>query len=140
MDINATEQALSIEDEGITIEILDAKGDPAVDAAGQPVTITVAGSYSKKYRRAQEWQRQQLIALRGKKQTGEQALRMQSAFVARCTIRWSGFTRDQAELPFTVENAADLYDRLSFVQEQVEQGISDHVGFFAKRSTSSPTT
>jgi hypothetical protein len=156
MDIERTEQALAIEDDGIVIEIMDERGNPAmyggtavtqddgtvVTEGELPVTITVAGTYSKKYRKAIEWQRQQVLAMRGKKMAGEQSLRMLSELVARCTIRWplGAFTLGGGPLPFSVENGTTLYTRLPLVQEQVEAGMSDHAGFIAKNSPSSAST
>lgn len=143
MDINSTETALAIEDEGIVVEIMGPTGDPEMFGDPEhPVTITVAGTYSKKYRRADEWQRQQVIALRGRKLTGEASLRMLSEFVARCTLGWplGAFVLDGAPLPFSLANAITLYDRLPLVREQVEAGMSDHAGFIKKNSPTSVST
>jgi hypothetical protein len=136
-DIDLNAKALSVEDEGIVVEIMDPQGDPALDADGKPVTVTVAGEYSAKYRKAEEWQRKTLMRQRGKEQTGAESLAMQSEFVARCTLGWSGFTQNGETLSFSTENATMAYSKLPFVRKRVESAMSDHAAFFAKGSTGS---
>lgn len=145
MDINTTEKALAVEDDGIDVEILDPSGEPETFGpadAPTPLTIKVAGRFSKRFRKAEEWQRNKIHAKRGKKMTGAESLQMLSEFVARCTISWptGAFTLDGKELSFSVENATTLYSRLPHVQAQVEAGMDDHAGFIAKNSSSSAST
>jgi hypothetical protein len=139
-DVDQNAKALSVEDDGIVVEIMDPQGDPAYDVEGKPVTVTVAGEYSAKYRRAEEWQRKTLMRMRGKEQTGAESLEMQAEFIARCTLGWSGFTQAGQTLPFTTENATMVFVKLPFVRKRVESAMSDHAAFFAKGSTSSVST
>lgn len=139
-DIDVKAKALEAEDEGIVVEILDELGDPALDADGNPVTVTVAGEYSNKYRKAEEWQRKTLMRLRGKEQTGAESIAMQSELVARCTLAWSGFMQNGAVLPFTTANATMAFSKLPFVRKRVESAMSDHASFFAKGSAGSANT
>ena len=139
-DVDQNAQALSVEDEGIVVEIMDAQGDPILDADSKPVTVTVAGEYSTKYRKAEEWQRKTLMRQRGKEQTGAESLLMQAEFDARCCLGWSGLTQAGQALGFSTENATMAFSKLPFVRKRVESAMSDHAAFFAKGSTSSVNT
>jgi hypothetical protein len=139
-DVEAKAELLKVEDDGIVVEILDEMGDPALDADSNPVTVTVAGEYSNKYRKAEEWQRKTLMRLRGKDQTGAESIAMQSELVARCCLGWSGFSNKGTPLPFSTENATLAFSKLPFVRKRVESAMSDHAAFFAKGSTSSVST
>ena len=136
-DVDQNADALSVEDEGAIAEIMDAQGDPVFDASGKPVTVLVAGEYSAKYRKAEEWQRKTLMRQRGKEQTGKESLAMQAEFVARCCLSWSGFTQAGSPLEFSITNATMVFTRLPYVRKRVESAMSDHTAFFAKGSTSS---
>ena len=71
MDIEKTEQQLATEDDGIDVEIMGATGEPEfIGDTDVPLTIKVAGTYSKRHRRAEEWQRKQILAKRGKQMSG----------------------------------------------------------------------
>lgn len=139
-DIDVKAKVLDLEDEGLVVEIMDELGDPALDDAGQPVTVTVAGEYSNRYRKAEEWQRKTLMRLRGKEQTGAESIAMQSELVARCVLAWSGFTQNGASVPFSTATATMVFSRLSFVRKQVESSMSNHAAFFSKGSTNSVST
>jgi hypothetical protein len=147
MSFNITEKEslVGIEDEGIDVEIDDENGEPAYQADGTtPITIRVVGSLSKRYRKAQENQRQDAIKSIGKKLTGRESLAKQTEFVAACTLGWSaGFTHvvngAVVDFPFTRENAIDLYTRLPFIQAKLEAAMVDHAGFSRKPSPSSAT-
>lgn len=139
-DIDVKAKALEVEDEGLVVEILDETGDPAFDAEGNPVTVKVAGEYSTKYRKAEEWQRKTLMRLRGKEQTGAESLAMQAELVARCVLGWSGFSQNGVLLPFTTANATMVFTKLPFVRKQVESAMGDHASFFKKGSANSVST
>lgn len=134
-DIAVKEQELAAEDLGVVIKILDAAGEPALADDGSPVTWTVCGINSKQYRKATLWQRKVFQALGGRKMTGDEALDMQSEFVARCSKSFSGFTENGAPLSFSVETATNILSRLPFIQRQVEQAMGDHAGFTKQTST-----
>lgn len=136
-DISAKEAALAIEDDGLTINILDENGEPAIED-DKPVTWTVCGMNSRQYRKAELWQRRQYQSFGGRKISPEEQMQMQSEFVARCSKGYSdNFTDNGAPLPFSVENATKILSRLAFVQKQVEQAIGDRARFLAQTSTRS---
>lgn len=128
-DIAVQEQALAVEDTGVTLKILDADGEPAVQDDGSPVTWTVCGINSKQYRKAGYWQRKVFQALGGRKQTAEESAAMECEFVARCSLSFAGFTNQGVKVAFSTENATDILSRLPFIMRQVQQAMGDHAGF-----------
>lgn len=133
-DIAANEQEIAVEDTGVTINILDAAGEPALQEDGSPVTWTVCGINSKQYRKAGHWQRKVFQALGGRKQTGEEATAMECEFVARCSLGFAGFTNKGAPVSFSTETATDILNRLPFIMRQVQQAMGDHAGFIKPAS------
>lgn len=133
-DIAQREEALTIEDTGLALPILDEENEPALDDQGNPVTITICGMNSQAYKKAENWQRKQLRALGMMQQTPEQADLMQSEFVARCCKGWSGFTDRGESQSFSTENAKNMFQRLPFVQRQVEAAMGNHSRFLPKTS------
>ena len=139
-DVDVSAKSLSVEDEGLVVDIFDPQGDPVFDAEGKPVTVTVAGEYSVKYRKAEEWRRKHLQRLHGKEQTGAEALKMDAEFVARCCFGWNGFMQGGQSINFSTENATMVFQKLPFVRKRVELSIGDHAAFFARGSTNSAST
>lgn len=48
---------------------------------------------------------------------------------ARATVAWSGIKLDGQELPFSEENAKNLYKRFRWLRQGVQQFISDRANF-----------
>ena len=104
-------------------------------AKEQPVTITVAGSYSKRYRRAQNAQTTRAIkggGRRGSRITGESLREQRENLAAACVLAWEGFFDAGKPLDCTRENAAMVFERATWILEQVEAAQVDHASFFAK--------
>jgi hypothetical protein len=124
------------EDEGTLVAIRDASGEPELQPNGDPVTITVAGTYSSRYRRAMDNQRERLLKQRRTSLTGEGLNRQQLELIAASIIEWEGFTAEGQPYPFTKENAIALLDNAPWIREQVEEAMGDHAAFFPKASAS----
>lgn len=151
MDVTQVGASLAIEDEGTVVEIDEVNGDPAwfggtltgVDEAGeeiwegrQRVTITQCGMNSKRYKRVEAWQQREFRRI-GRKLTDEEMLSMRTEFLARCAIRWQGFTENGEPLPFTTENVTKAYTTLPFVYRKMNEAMGDSERFFKKRSANS---
>lgn len=146
MDLTETADSLAIEDEGMVVEIDDENGKPAwfggtltgVDEAGeeiwegrQRVTITQCGMNSKRYRRAESWLQKEFRRI-GRKLTDDESLAARLGFLARCAIRWAGFTDKGQPFPFTTENVIAVYTGLPFVYRQMDAAMGDRERFFKK--------
>lgn len=141
MDIRTAAQVASREDEGIVIPVLGPDGEP--DLTGDPpeqTTITVAGTYSSRYRRALDAQRKQVFsrAIR-RRPDSEDAQRQALTLVASCVIAWHGFTDNGQPYLCTRDNIMALFDKAPWVLQQVEAGMEDHQGFFKAASPNSPS-
>jgi hypothetical protein len=49
--------------------------------------------------------------------------------LAACTVGWKGVIIDQKEIPFSKENAANLYVRFPWIKEQVDTAVGDRANF-----------
>ncbi len=134
-DIDVEAKEIAAEDEGVVVNIVDAKGEPAIQADGSPVTWTVCGLNSQQYRKAEAWQRKQFRAIRGREQTQAEYEAMQAEFIARCSLSNTGFVASGQALPFSTENATLILVRLPHVRRQIEAAIADHEGFTKRPST-----
>lgn len=138
MEISGNKSVTEREDEGTVVHVRDASGEPAIYENGtgpKPVTITVAGTYSSKYRRAVDAQRDRMLKQRRASLSGEQLNRQQLELVAACVLSWEGFTAEDKPFPLTKDNAVLLLDNAPWIREQVEEAMGDHASFFQKAST-----
>jgi len=136
LDITKAAEAAKVEDEGQVVHVRDRDGEPLYTDEQQPVTITVAGTYSGKYRQAANRQRDRLVKMRRAKLSGELIEQQQLELMAACVLDWHGFTVDGKPVPCNVENAKQLLASVPWVREQVEEAMNDHEGF---SRSSSPT-
>jgi hypothetical protein len=121
-DIRAEQAAAAVEDEGTVVVILDREGKPyGSDEA--PVTITVAGRYSSRYRKAEAAINRRPV--RHKKATHETYLDEAKEKVIACTISWAGFVPAE----FTRENLTALYEGCPWVLDQVAEAMNDAANF-----------
>lgn len=131
MDLNQAAEVTGREDDGVVIELNDEQGNPA----DPKVTVTVAGTYSKRYRSAQDanrkWWRKHARSKPSDDVIDGQALEL----IAACIIAWSGFTADGKDYPLTKANAIHLLTVMPWVREQIETAMTDHEGFFSTAST-----
>lgn len=130
-DINAAESEASAEDAGQVVHVRDANGDPMFygEKGDKPITITVAGTYSKVYRAALNRQRDRMLRMRRTKMTGEMLDEQQVELAAACVLAWEGFTQDGQPVPCTRETARVLMAKVPWLREQVEEAMNDHAGF-----------
>jgi hypothetical protein len=133
-DITAAKPVTALEDEGQTIEIRDINGEPMTwkDDAGTeyPVTVTVAGSYSTRYRRAQEAQVTRAMKRRNPNLTGEALGKQRLEVEAACVLAWSGFFSKGKPWPCERENVITVLEAAPWIREQIAAAIEDHAGFF----------
>lgn len=140
-DLDTAPDIAAIEDEGITIHLKDEKGDLMWDGddvkTRQPVTWTVAGTYSHTYRQEQA----ELKRLWNKRARAGDDVTQDSddiRMAARCTKGFSGFRSKGVALPFSFENAREILrsHKAQHILAQVVGAMGNHERFFAKDSAS----
>ena len=127
------------EDEGTVVNVRDAAGDEIFYGEGdakKAVTITVAGSYSKTYRRALDAQRERMMKQRRGSLTAAQLAKQQLELTAACVIGWQGFLSNGQPYECSKENVIALLDSAPWVRDQVEEAMQDHQSFFSTSSAS----
>lgn len=132
-DLGAAKQVAEREDEGQVVHVTGPDGEPAYYMDGderKPVTITVAGSYSKTYRRAEEGQRRRNLKRRSTKVTPAQLDRNRRELIASCVLDWQGFFEAGRPLPCTKENVMRVLSAAKWIQYDVEAAMEDHAAFF----------
>lgn len=123
------------EDEGQVVHIHDQLGEPLYYENGsgkKPVTITVVGTYSKRYRASLD--QQQGKQFKRRRFDPEDARKDTLEILSRCVLAWEGVYNQGQPLEFNRKNVLDVL-AVPFVREQVEVAMGDHAGFF---KTSSP--
>lgn len=127
LDVTKHEAALRLEDEGRVVHLMGPHG-PIMDG-DVPVTITVAGSYSRHFRDQQNRQRDRMLRQRRLKVTSDLVNDADLELQAACVLGWQGIEQDGKPLPCTFENAKMLLRALPDVREQVVEAMYDHEGF-----------
>lgn len=134
MNIGEVKALVDKDNEGAVVTIYQKSGEPYVGLDGNPSTITVVGSESKRYRDAKhaQYRRMQKRVRSGRSEaTPEELERDNVDLTAAAVIAFSGWEDDGKPLAFTPENVKLL---LSFehILEQVQAGIHRHASFFAE--------
>lgn len=130
-DLSATAGVEQAHEAGVTVHLEDEKGKPLyVDGdESRPVTVTVAGVYSRRFRRAEEEANRKIARSRGKV-TGRQSVIEKAA---ACTLSWDGIFDHGKPVDCTPENAERLYKAAPWVLDQVVGAQHDSEGFTGRR-------
>lgn len=130
------------EDEGVVVHIDDpVTGEPAYYGTDRkPVTVTVAGSYSQRFRDA-EARRLAKWAKQRRTPKGAEVSESQIETTAACILGWDGIFDKPVEdggapLPCTPENAQRLLKVANAIYQQLWEAMHDHERFFGTGSTS----
>ena len=134
-DLSKANKVSEREDAGSVVQIMDETGEPLFYGEGndKPVTITVAGEFSRVYRRAEDAIRGQQLKRRGN--LTPQELRRQSIeLLSRCVLAWEGFENAGQPLDCTRENVSAVLSSAEWIRKQVDQATTDHSAPFGKPS------
>lgn len=118
------------EDEGTIVHVTDAHGKPLYygENNDKPVTIRVAGTYSKTYRRAEEAIRRR--PFKPAKVTGEKFYEETMEKAIACTLAWEGFfDQDGKPVELNRHNVAAIYEQYPWVYDLVWEAMDDHSRF-----------
>lgn len=116
---------------GATLQLRHpATGKKLEDAEGAPITITLAGSDSDAYRKAQRQITNRRLAETkkrgGLKLTSEELEEEALDILVACTLAWSSNLVIDGEVP---SNARKIYQRLPWAKEQADEFIADRAAF-----------
>lgn len=117
------------EDDGQVVHLRDAGGELEFGDNGQPVTVTIAGSYSARYRKVQDSITQRMLKRKQLTLTPEQLMENRIELIASCVLGWTEIEDDGKPLPCTKDNAARLVRVAPWVRDQLEEAQHDHAGF-----------
>lgn len=121
------------EDETQTLALKDETGEPMTFGdPPQPVTVTIVGTYSNLFRRAERAQSKRLKTLRARGEDPE-AFDAFAERVASAVVGWTGFFDGERPIPFSKENAEAVFKAAPWIQMQVWNAIEDHERFFGTR-------
>lgn len=137
MDIlNTGKTVAQREDEGTVVAIRDEAGEKMYQDDGvTPVTITVVGTYSGRYRRLIEGNNDRAWKRAGR-MDAEESRKASLETIAGCILAWDGFTSGGQPFPLTKANACLLLDQCPWIREQVEKAMTDHSLFSTPVSSS----
>lgn len=133
-DLTKVQEVAAREDEGQWIEIKDETGQVYRDHSDQPVRMRVVGTYSARYRRAEESLTDRVIK-RSRKAADFRRDRID--LVAALVVEWNGFYKAGKPLDCTRENVAEVLDAAYWIRAQVEEAAEDHAGFSGRLSPNS---
>jgi len=123
------------EDEGTLVHLKDVAGELLFDGEGEaqtPVTIRVAGTYSKRYRTAQKKLKERNIRAARRNEDFD-ADKLDDGTVeleVACIMEWS-FTSGGQPFPITAGNWKALVAKQPQWQDQVSTAMTDHARFFS---------
>lgn len=126
MDLNEIKIADKSE-EGEILTILH-----PVTFAETDIKIRLAGSDSARYRNKVKKLAEKERGKRSKTINLDAAERQGAEILAACTLDWKGIQRGGVTVPFSYENAVELYSdpNLRWLREQVDEFIADRTNFF----------
>ena len=138
LNFSAAPPIVANEDDGATIQLRDIEDElmhyrMSSEDEWKPVTITVVGTYSKRYKRAQD--HQTTLAVKGGRRvkvTGDKLRTQRENLAAHCIIAWDGFFDANGSVDCTPENILDAFEKYPFILEQAEAAMDDHANFSKK--------
>ncbi len=141
MDLSDFSKVTAAAEEGAILEVKDPIGDPILQPGGKPVTITLAGMESNKFRKARN-----VIGNRYLKQSGgarypfaqttEAAIDDQAFQLASVTLSWEGIVDEGQPIECNAVNAKRLYIKYDFLRRQVDEFVGEQRNFWKASSTS----
>jgi hypothetical protein len=130
MDVSKVSAAA---EQGAVLELKDPAGDTALKADGTPVTITLAGTESKRWRKARNTIGDKFLKASrpgGKATTMEEAIADQAFQLAAVTLAWDGIELDGQSIECNPANAKRVYIESDLIREQVDAFVGDRRNFW----------
>lgn len=121
---------------GRVVPLEDRNEEPYLDAAGQPVTLTVLGKYAEPVRRQMDANLRRLLKRRQARSTPEDIRDNRIAVATAAVIAWHGIEAAGVAVEFTSANVRAVLTAAPWVLEQVEAAMESGAGFTPSRSES----
>mgnify|MGYP000119510899 FL=1 len=128
LDLTNSVDTAAVEGEGMRIPLFDETGEPYMDGE-TPVTALVAGTYSKRFLKAQSKENEKLARLPGKTTEEQREKAMRNSYAA-CVIEWDLVAGGVMAPP------APIFERKPHLYEQIVRAANHHAAFFEARSAS----
>jgi hypothetical protein len=128
-DLGGAATVADREDAGQWVELRDANGDVLTYGAEQSVRVRVAGTYSKRFRRAKKTQTDRQLRQRKVTLNADQLEENSIELVSACVMEWEGFFNAGAPLSCSPDNVALVLKRAPWIRDQIEQAMDDHASF-----------
>ena len=99
------------------------------------ITITVLGKDSDLYRQKSTKMQQKRLDKLAKGGFRKKNMNIDGSdadairLLAECTTGWIGVIENKEEIPFSVDNAIDLYTKYPWMREQIDEAIADRSNF-----------
>jgi hypothetical protein len=136
-DLQAAAPVVDLEEQGTCIELTMPDGEPMVYGEdNRPVTIRVAGTYSRRYKKAERGLANDALARKRKKMSDDEQDTRLMKLAAACVISWDGVFNAGEPLPCNEDTCVKVFAAAPWVYQQVLEAMQDHARFF---TTSSPT-
>lgn len=134
VDIEAGRTVTDREEQGRTFDVKDAAGQ-VLEENGAPVQITIAGTYSERYRKARRKVRQENIERRGANSDVETLEDQERRICAESVIGWTGFTANGKLFECTPENVLVVFKLNPWIYDQCVIEQNNHASFLKAPST-----
>jgi len=122
-----------LEDKGLEVEIMGLDGEWIIykgeNGTDSIATIKVVGTYSTRYRRAQETQTTKTLRKRSTSNLGRDLGERRIELVASCVLGWDGFFHKGTPIPFNRNNVVKVLEAAPWVREQLENAMENHEAF-----------
>lgn len=136
----STLDTTKVAEEGSTLEVRHpTSGAVLSNGDGRPVTLTLAGMDSQRARKAERLATNRRLKMGGRRSFSVTADELDNDaldLLAACTLAWSGFEVDKAEMECNVDNARRLYRQFPWLREQAQQFVDDRANFLRGSPTS----
>jgi hypothetical protein len=131
MDLSQFDTTQTAEEGAVMTVTHPATGVPLEQDDGTPVTITLAGTDSERFRRAerQALNRRLQGPRRNQNVTAEELEANGINGLVACTLAWSGIVLDGESLACTPDNARLVYKRLPWLREQANEFTGQRANF-----------
>jgi hypothetical protein len=110
MDITKIKEEIARDEEGRTFTPYDKEGNPYLGADGNPATITVVGSDSKRVRAVKDAQTRRLLRRQRTRLEPSDLRANRIEIAAAAVIAWTGWEANDKPWPCTPENVAALLE------------------------------
>lgn len=124
------------EDEGVRLELKDPAGEPLLKPDGTPISITLAGTASDRWRKAQDtigdrWLKSANPRNGAIRKTMEEQRNDTAFLLASVTLAWDGISFDGGPKDCTPQNAKRLYShpKLGWLTQQVDEFLGEQRNF-----------